>query len=53
MDEYSNLDNRTRIAVDVDGTLTRKGHFNNIWEINNTELWEDYENSQPNQKMID
>lgn len=47
------MDNRKRIAVDVDGTLTKKAAFPDIWEITNNQLWAQYENAEPNQKMID
>jgi len=40
------------IAVDLDGTLTKKGKFPDIMNLTPSELEEIYENVKPNKKMI-
>jgi len=46
-------DKKKRIAVDLDGTLTKQGKFNNIWDITPMQLIEYYENVEPNKDMIE
>jgi uncharacterized HAD superfamily protein len=45
-------DKRKRIAVDIDGTLTRKGYFPNIFEITPTDMAKIYKSVKPDTDMI-
>ena len=45
-------DKRKRIAIDVDGTLTKQGLFPNIYEITQDELAKIYEKAEPDLEMI-
>jgi uncharacterized HAD superfamily protein len=47
------VDNKTRVAVDLDGTLTKKGLFPDIWELTPKELWKIYEEVEPDNDMIE
>jgi uncharacterized HAD superfamily protein len=46
------MDKRRRVAVDLDGTLSKQAFFPNIWDITPTELWDLYEEVEPNLEMI-
>jgi uncharacterized HAD superfamily protein len=46
------MDNRKRIACDLDGTLTLKGKFPEIYNITPQELWKVYERVKPDVQMI-
>lgn len=46
------IDTKKRIAFDLDGTLTKKGYFPNIWDITPKQLLEEYEKVKPDKKMI-
>ena len=45
-------DNQKRIAVDLDGTLTLKGRFPEIWHITPMELLNAYDKVKPDLEMI-
>jgi uncharacterized HAD superfamily protein len=47
------MDNRRRIAVDLDGTLTQKARFPDIWDLTPKELWDLYEKVEPDNEMIE
>lgn len=46
------IDKRPRIAVDLDGTLTKKGYFNDIYHINYKTLGNQYSKAKPDKEMI-
>jgi len=41
-----------RVAVDLDGTLTKIGHFYDLWGTTFAELYPIYHDVEPNKKMI-
>lgn len=45
-------DKKKRVAVDMDGTLTKKARFPNIWDITPKQLLKEYEKVKPDKKMI-
>jgi len=45
-------DERKRVAVDIDGTITKKGRFPEIWEITPSELYKAYATCEPDEEMI-
>jgi uncharacterized HAD superfamily protein len=46
------IDNRKRVAFDMDGTLTDRAHFFDIWDMTPKQLLKVYENVQPDLEMI-
>ena len=46
------IDTRKRIAVDLDGTLTTKAHFADIWDMTPRQLNDEYNKIKPDRKMI-
>jgi len=49
--QNNKMDNRTRIAFDMDGTLTKQGHFD-ILNITPKQLVKIYDKVKPDLKMI-
>lgn len=48
----SSEDKRKIVAVDLDGTLTKQGHFPDIWNLTFLQLEQLYEDVEPNEEMI-
>lgn len=47
-----NKDKRPIVAVDLDGTLTKVGHFDNLWKMTFLELKKVYKNVKPRKDII-
>jgi len=46
------IDIKKRVAFDMDGTLTLRGHFLDIWDLTPRQLLKEYEKVQPDLEMI-